>query len=154
MKKLIQAWVGGAQDQILRELTINLPDPEGFSTGYLRIYANIRVDSRLNYVSHSFNAISLDDIDLPTGTKNALITAWGEDYYLDELPFQGVIHLRMGEHYVILTKTNTEETDDLRGWSAETLNVSDRFRENTINRHKQIYFEHIRPTISHLRADN
>src|SRR6056297_239631 len=153
IQKLVQAWVGGAEDQTLREWTIDLPDPEGFNTGYLRIYVNIRVDSRLNYMSHSFNAISLDDIDLPDGTKQAIITGWGEDFYLDELPFPGIIHLNMGSTMVILEKTSNESTDDLEGWQARVVNVDDRFAETTIQNRKDLYFERIRPQVRHLNSD-
>src|SRR6056297_166955 len=154
MRKLIQAWVGGASDQRLREITIDLPDPDGFNTGYLRIYANIRVDTRLNYLSHRFTAISLDDIDLPDGTKQALITAWGQDFYLDELPFPGIIYLTMGRTIVVFRKTNSDATNDLEGWEPDVVNVSDRFRDSTIESRKRLYFDRIRPRIEHLRSND
>ena len=154
MQPLIRGWVGSAQDQTWRERTIDLPDPAGFSTGYLRIYVDIVPDIRGNYLRHSFNAISLDDIDNPEGTKRAIANAWGNDFYLDELPFPGMIHLNMGSTMVTFRKTGREATQNLAGWDAGVVNVSDRFRESTIETRQQMYFDHIRPRVEHLQADD
>jgi len=96
----------------------------------------------------------LDDIDLPDGTKQALITAWGQDFYLDELPFPGIIYLTMGRTIVVFRKTNSDATNDLEGWEPDVVNVSDRFRDSTIESRKRLYFDRIRPRIEHLRSND
>ena len=153
MRQLVRAWVAGAADQPLREATIDLPDPAGFSTGYLRIYAHIETDVHLRYRRHRFSAISIDDIDAPTGTKTAIRSAFG-NMYLDELPFPGRILLRMGSTYVIYEKRSRGATDDLQGWTASTSGVQPQFEESTIEDRRQLYFDRIRPRVEHLQPDD
>ncbi|MCK5527778.1 MAG: DUF4157 domain-containing protein, partial [Candidatus Latescibacteria bacterium] len=153
MQQLIRAWVAGAADQPWAEATVDLPDPAGFSTGYLRIYAHIETDAYLRYRRHRFSAISIDDIDAPTGTKTAIRHAFG-NMYLDELPFPGRILLRMGSTYVIYEKRSRGATDDLQGWTVSTSGVQPRFEESTIEGRRQLYFDRIRPRVEHLQPDD
>jgi len=152
-RQLIRAWVAGAADQPLAEATVDLPDPAGFSTGYLRIYARIETDMYLNYLSHRFTAINIDDIDAPSGTKTAIRHAFGNTY-LDELPFPGRIVLIMGSTGVIFEKRSREATEDLQGWTASTFGIQARFEESSIEARRQLYFQHIRPRVEHLQPDD
>jgi len=154
MRRLVSAWVGGAEDQPVAEALVDPHDPSGFNTGFLRIYVDIHVNMHLDYVSHRFTAISLDDIDRPARTKQALEAAWGSDYYLDELPFPGIIFLNVGSTTVRYSKTDRSATEDLSGWEVRTANIDEEYRAQIIEDRRQMYFEHIRARIEHLRPDD
>ncbi len=154
MRPLISAWIAGAQDQPIAEATVDLPDVNGLQAGYLRIYVQITPDMYGRYSSHRFSAINIDDIDLPSGTKQALTTAYGANHYLDELPLGGRINLTMGSTMVIYDKTTNAPSSNLDGWTPRTVGVSERFSQTTIENRTEMYREHIRPRVEHLQADD
>lgn len=159
LRKFVQAWIGSAEDRTGDGIWDNGDPIEGLESGYLRIHANIDVNLRGDYISHRFTQLNFDDIDLPDGTKQALISGWGENAVLDELPFPGYILLTMGRISVRYTKTNKSATDELEGWDVEGLPYyTQGFQEHfpsqgMIDKIKRLYMTQIRPSVRHLTND-